>query len=129
MKDEALVAGADELLNKSRLRGLWGPQTPYGAWLLETEITTIFFGGVNGCVAGYDVIYVDDVSATTSPEVYGMVRYNSNWDGESLRGKQSPSLLRGAGILDIGERWRRTILNQVSLETSSSIIAAMTAYV
>lgn len=34
-------------------------------------------------VAGYDVIYVDDISATTSPEAaYGMVRYNSNLDGK-----------------------------------------------
>lgn len=35
---------------------------------------------------GYDVIYVDDISATTSPEAaYGMVRYNSNLDGKSPR--------------------------------------------
>lgn len=34
-------------------------------------------------IAGYDVIYVDDISATTSPEAaYGMVRYNSNLDGK-----------------------------------------------
>lgn len=35
-------------------------------------------------ITGYDVIYVDDISATTSPEAaYGMVRYNSNLDGKS----------------------------------------------
>lgn len=47
MKDEGLAAGTDLLFNKNRLSGLWGPQTPYGTWLLENEITTIFFGGVN----------------------------------------------------------------------------------
>lgn len=32
---------------------------------------------------GYDVVYVDDISATTSPEAaYGMVRYNANLNGE-----------------------------------------------
>lgn len=47
-------------------RGLWRPQTPYGAWLLDTEITTIFFGG------GYS---------------YGMVRYNSNLDTVTSRSR------------------------------------------
>lgn len=47
MKDEGLATKTDLLFNKNRLSGLWGPQTPYGAWLLENEITTIFFGGVN----------------------------------------------------------------------------------
>jgi hypothetical protein len=30
-----------------RLSGLWGPQTPLGLFLMENEITTLFFGGVN----------------------------------------------------------------------------------
>jgi len=47
MMDEGIKAGTDLLLNKNRLSGLWGPQTPYGTWLQENEITTIFFGGVN----------------------------------------------------------------------------------
>lgn len=45
--DEGLAAGTDLLFHKNRLSGLWGPQTPYGIWLQENEITTIFFGGVN----------------------------------------------------------------------------------
>ncbi|KAJ4397352.1 hypothetical protein N0V93_001577 [Gnomoniopsis smithogilvyi] len=93
MKDEGLAAGTDLLFNKNRLSGLWGAQTPFGTWLEENEITTIFFGGVNAdqCVwstlidayfKGYDVIYVDDISATTSPEAaYGMVRYNADLNG------------------------------------------------
>lgn len=54
MKDEGLAAGTDLYFNKNRLSGLWGPQTPYGTWLQENEITTIFFGGVNAdqCVWG-----------------------------------------------------------------------------
>jgi nicotinamidase-related amidase len=30
-----------------RLSGLRGPQTPLGLFLMENEITTLFFGGVN----------------------------------------------------------------------------------
>lgn len=47
MKDEGLAKGTDLLFNKNRLSGLWGAQTPFGTWLEENEITTIFFGGVN----------------------------------------------------------------------------------
>ncbi len=47
MKDAGLAAGTDLYFNKNRLSGLWGPQTPYGLWLQENEITPIFFGGVN----------------------------------------------------------------------------------
>lgn len=47
MKDEGVAAGTDLVFHKNRLSGLWGPQTPYGLWLQENEITTIFFGGVN----------------------------------------------------------------------------------
>ncbi|KAH8901598.1 isochorismatase hydrolase [Thozetella sp. PMI_491] len=93
LKDEGLAAGTDFYFNKNRLSGLWGAQTPYGLWLQENEITTIFFGGVNAdqCVwstfidayfKGYDVIYVDDISATTSPAyATEMTRYNANLDG------------------------------------------------
>ncbi|KAJ9139215.1 Isochorismatase hydrolase [Pleurostoma richardsiae] len=93
MKDAGVAAGTDLVFHKNRLSGLWGPQTPFGLWLQENEITTIFFGGVNAdqCVwgtfidayfKGYDVVYVDDIAATTSP-VYAseMVRYNANSDG------------------------------------------------
>lgn len=47
MKDEGLAQGTDLLFHKNRLSGLWGAQTPFGTWLEENEITTIFFGGVN----------------------------------------------------------------------------------
>ncbi|OIW22544.1 Isochorismatase hydrolase [Coniochaeta ligniaria NRRL 30616] len=93
MKDAGDKAGTDLVFHKNRLSGLWGPQTPFGLWLQENEITTIFFGGVNAdqCVwgtfidayfKGYDVVWVDDIAATTSP-VYAseMVRYNANSDG------------------------------------------------
>ncbi|KAB5545487.1 isochorismatase hydrolase [Coniochaeta sp. 2T2.1] len=93
MKDAGVANGTDLVFHKNRLSGLWGPQTPYGLWLQENGITTIFFGCVNAdqCVwgtfidayfKGYDVVYVDDIAATTSP-VYAsqMVRYNANSDG------------------------------------------------
>lgn len=47
MKDEGVANGTDLVFHKNRLSGLWGPQTPFGLWLQENEITTIFFGGVN----------------------------------------------------------------------------------
>jgi nicotinamidase-related amidase len=47
MKDAGVANGTDLVFHKNRLSGLWGPQTPYGLWLQENEITTIFFGGVN----------------------------------------------------------------------------------
>ncbi|KAK8076312.1 Isochorismatase hydrolase [Apiospora phragmitis] len=47
MMDEGVAAGTDLLFHKNRLSGLWGAQTPFGLWLQENEITTIFFGGVN----------------------------------------------------------------------------------
>lgn len=54
MKDAGVAAGTDLVFHKNRLSGLWGPQTPFGLWLQENEITTIFFGGVNAdqCVWG-----------------------------------------------------------------------------
>ncbi|KAL1988694.1 hypothetical protein VTN96DRAFT_8394 [Rasamsonia emersonii] len=81
------------LLLADRLSGLWGAQTPLGLWLQENEITTLFFGGVNTdqCVwstfidayfKGFDVILVEDISATTSPYyATQMVRYNADGDG------------------------------------------------
>lgn len=47
MKDEGVASGTDLVFHKNRLSGLWGAQTPFGIWLQENEITTIFFGGVN----------------------------------------------------------------------------------
>jgi len=90
---EGVANGTDLYFNKNRLSGLWGAQTPLGLWLQENEITTLFFGGVNAdqCVwgtfldayyKGFDVIYVDDISATTSPYyATQMVRYNADLDG------------------------------------------------
>ncbi|CAN8101208.1 unnamed protein product [Discula destructiva] len=107
MKDEGLASGTDLLFHKNRLSGLWGAQTPFGTWLQEKEMTTIFFGGVNAdqCVwstlidayfKGYDVIYVDDISATTSPEAaYGMVRYNA--DGNGFIGNSS-DIIKALGV-------------------------------
>ncbi|KAH8751688.1 isochorismatase hydrolase [Diaporthe sp. PMI_573] len=99
MMDEGLAAGTDLLFNKNRLSGLWGPQTPFGIWLQENDITTIFFGGVNAdqCVwstlvdayfKGYDTVYVDDISATISPPyATQMTRYNA--DGYGFLGNSS----------------------------------------
>ncbi|EXJ83262.1 hypothetical protein A1O1_06881 [Capronia coronata CBS 617.96] len=93
MKDEGLEAGTDLWFNKNRLSGLWGPQTPLGLWLQENQVSTLFLGGVNAdqCVwstlidayfKGYDVVYVDDISATTSPDyTLNMTRYNADSDG------------------------------------------------
>lgn len=93
MKDEGLEAGTDLLFYKNRLSGLWGPQTPLGLWLQDNEISTLFFGGVNAdqCVwstlvdayfKGYDAVYVDDISATTSPVfALNMTRYNADGYG------------------------------------------------
>lgn len=44
---DGVKAGTDVLLNKNRLSGLWGAQTPFGMFLQENEITTIFIGGVD----------------------------------------------------------------------------------
>ena len=72
---------------------MWGAQTPLGLFLQENEITTLFFGGVNAdqCVwstfidayfKGFDVVYVQDISASTSPYyATQMVLYNGNSDG------------------------------------------------
>ncbi|KAJ9634036.1 hypothetical protein H2204_006584 [Knufia peltigerae] len=93
MKNEGIAAGTDLWFNKNRLSGLWGPQTPLGLWLQENEMSTLFFGGVNAdqCVwstlvdayfKGYDVIYVDDISQSTSPPfAQEMTRYNAQGYG------------------------------------------------
>ncbi|KAF8531118.1 Isochorismatase-like protein [Gautieria morchelliformis] len=85
--------GTDLYFNKNRLSGLWGAQTPLGLYLQENDITTLFFGGVNAdqCVfgtmidayfKGYDVIYVEDIAATTSPLfATQMVVFNIGGDG------------------------------------------------
>ena len=88
-----VASGTDLYFHKNRLSGLWGAQTPLGTWLEENQITTLFFGGVNAdqCVwgtlldayyKGYDVVYVDDIAATVSPEyATQMVRYNADLNG------------------------------------------------
>jgi len=90
---EGLANGTDLYFNKNRLSGLWGAQTPLGLYLQEQEITTLFFGGVNAdqCVwgtfldayyKGFDVVFVDDISQTTSPEyAKQMCLYNADGDG------------------------------------------------
>lgn len=72
---------------------MWGPSTPLQIFLQDNSMTTLFFGGVNidQCVFGtfldayykaYDVILLDDISATTSPlSATQMVNYNSALDG------------------------------------------------
>ncbi|KAH6134517.1 hypothetical protein HBI64_060200 [Parastagonospora nodorum] len=90
---KGVAAGTDLYFHKNRLSGLWGAQTPLGIWLEENQMTTLFFGGVNSdqCVwgtfldayyKGYDVVYVDDIAATISPQsATEMVRYNADIDG------------------------------------------------
>ncbi|KAK8022414.1 isochorismatase hydrolase [Apiospora rasikravindrae] len=102
LMDEGLAAGTDLLFHKNRLSGLWGAQTPFGLWLQENQVTTIFFGGVNAdqCVwstlvdahfKGYDTVYVDDLSATVSPDyATQMTRYNA--DGYGFLGNSSEIL-------------------------------------
>lgn len=72
---------------------MWGAQTPLGLYLQESEITTLFFAGVNSdqCVwgtfidayfKGFDVVYVQDCVGTTSPwYAEQMTRYNADGDG------------------------------------------------
>jgi len=85
--------GTDVYFNKNRLSGMWGPSTPMQMGLQDMGITTLFFGGVNidQCVwgtlldsyyKGYDVVLVDDISATTSPlSATQMTDYNAGLDG------------------------------------------------
>ncbi|PPQ75172.1 hypothetical protein CVT26_008702 [Gymnopilus dilepis] len=88
-----VAKGTDFYFNKNRLSGMWGPGTPMQTWLQDNSMTTLFFGGVNidQCVwgtlldsyyKGYDVILVDDISATTSPaSATAMVNYNAALNG------------------------------------------------
>lgn len=76
-----------------RFSGLWGAQTPLGLYLQETGITTLFISGVNSdqCVwstlidaffKGFDIVYVEDCTATTSPWfAEEMARYNADYNG------------------------------------------------
>ncbi|KAJ6458336.1 Isochorismatase hydrolase [Mycena vitilis] len=92
--------GTDFYFNKitnaklsDRLSGMWGPSTPMQTFLQDSMITTLFFGGVNidQCVwgtlldsyyKGYDVVLVDDISATTSPSAAtAMVDFNAAGNG------------------------------------------------
>ncbi|KAJ7093897.1 Isochorismatase hydrolase [Mycena belliarum] len=85
--------GTDFYFNKNRLSGMWGSSTPMQTFLQDNMITTLFFGGVNidQCVwgtlldayyKGYDVVLVDDISATTSPAAAtGMVDFNAALNG------------------------------------------------
>lgn len=78
---------------KDRFSGLWGAQTPLGLYLQETGITTLFISGVNSdqCVwstlidaffKGFDIVYVEDCTATTSPwYAEEMARYNADFNG------------------------------------------------
>ncbi|KIK68119.1 hypothetical protein GYMLUDRAFT_810917 [Collybiopsis luxurians FD-317 M1] len=90
---EGVANGTDFYFNKNRLSGMWGPSTPLQMWLQDNSITTLFLGGVNidQCVfgtlidayyKGYDVILLDDISATTSPlSATEMVNFNVALDG------------------------------------------------
>ena len=93
LQTQGVAVGTDLYFNKNRLSGLWGAQTPLGLWLQENEMTTLFFGGVNAdqCVwgtlldayyKGFDVVYVQDIAATTSPyAATEMVVYNADSNG------------------------------------------------
>ncbi|KAF5341485.1 hypothetical protein D9758_013937 [Tetrapyrgos nigripes] len=90
---QGVANGTDFYFNKNRLSGMWGPSTPMQQWLEDHSMTTIFFGGVNidQCVwgtlldsyyKGYDVILLDDISATTSPRAATqMVDFNAALNG------------------------------------------------
>lgn len=77
--EKGVKLGTDVWIHKNRMSGLWGPQTALDLYLQEQGITTLLFSGVNAdqCVLGtvidsyyrgYDVILVEDATATTSPE-------------------------------------------------------------
>ncbi|THU79067.1 Isochorismatase hydrolase [Dendrothele bispora CBS 962.96] len=90
---EGVANGTDFYFNKNRLSGMWGTSTPMQQWLEDNSMTTLFFGGVNidQCVwgtlldsyyKGYDVILLDDISATTSPRsATEMVDFNAEGNG------------------------------------------------
>jgi len=90
---QGVTKGTDFYFNKNRLSGMWGTGTPMQTWLQDNSMTTLFFGGVNidQCVwgtlldsyyKGYDVILLDDISATTSPiGATQMVDFNAALNG------------------------------------------------
>ncbi|KAH8889192.1 Isochorismatase hydrolase [Thozetella sp. PMI_491] len=90
---EGVEAGTDLEIPKNRLSGLWGAQTPFGMFLQQNEITTIFIAGVDAdqCVRttfmdsyfkGYDPIYVDDLAATRNGKAaYENTRFTANYTG------------------------------------------------
>jgi ureidoacrylate peracid hydrolase len=76
--DELLAArhGDDLMIDKYRMSGFW--DTELDSVLRQLEVSTVLFGGVNAdqCVlatlmdaacAGYDVVMLEDITATTSP--------------------------------------------------------------
>jgi nicotinamidase-related amidase len=100
--------GTDFYFNKNRLSGMWGAGTPMQTWLQDNSMTTLFFGGVNidQCVwgtlldsyyKGYDVILVDDISATTSPiGATQMVDFNAGLNGWRANSTDFIAALRAA---------------------------------
>ena len=75
--DELTIEPGDIAVDKYRMSGFW--DTPLDSILRNLGVTTLLFGGVNAdqCVLctlqdanflGYDCIYLDDCSATTSPD-------------------------------------------------------------
>jgi nicotinamidase-related amidase len=84
--DELAAAPGDIAVDKYRMSGFW--DTPLDSILRNLGVTTLLFGGVNAdqCVLctlqdanflGYDCIYLDDCSATTSPDFcLQATRYN-----------------------------------------------------
>lgn len=56
-----------------------------GVLMFGSSLTTFETKCADWAMKGYDVVYVDDISATTSPEAaYGMVRYNADLNGKSV---------------------------------------------
>ncbi|KZT18803.1 Isochorismatase hydrolase [Neolentinus lepideus HHB14362 ss-1] len=94
LQQDGIASGTDFFFNKNRLSGINGrAETPLSIFLEDESLTTLFFSGVNidQCVwgtlldayyRGYDVILVEDMSATTSPEyATQMTLYNGAGDG------------------------------------------------
>jgi nicotinamidase-related amidase len=106
---------------------MWGASTPMQQWLEDNSMTTLFFGGVNidQCVwgtlleyffsfvsylllsyllffqssyyKGYDVILLDDISATTSPiAATQMVDFNAMLNGWRANASDILDALKGA---------------------------------
>ncbi|EIN06081.1 Isochorismatase hydrolase [Punctularia strigosozonata HHB-11173 SS5] len=90
LAQEGIANGTDVQFPKNRLSCFWGAQTPGNMFLQDNLISTVFITGVNTdqCVfgtfvdaayKGYDAIFVQDASATSSPEfATEMVIFNAN---------------------------------------------------